>query len=232
MSNKPSLERPAPLLRTTAIDRRSMLLGTVTGLGALTVGGAALLRSGPALAAPQIGQPAPAFDATDTNGTARDLAGLKGKVVVLEWTNHDCPFVRKHYNSANIPNLQKEVTATGAVWLSVISSAPGEQGYVDAAAANELTTSRDAAPTGIILDPEGTIGRAYNAQTTPHMYVIDAEGVLRYMGGIDSIASTRIEDLEKAEPLFRNAFLAVSEGKPVQQAVTRPYGCNVKYPGV
>lgn len=225
MNNKPSLLPPM------TIDRRSMLVGAAAGFGALAAGGAALLRSGPALAAPQVGQPAPALSATDTTGVTRDLESLKGKIVVLEWTNHDCPFVRKHYNSASIPNLQKEVTAAGAIWLSVISSAPGEQGHVDAAQANELTTSRNAAPTGIILDPEGTIGRAYTAQTTPHMYVIDAEGVLRYQGGIDSIASTRIEDIEKAQPYFRNAFLAVSEGKPVPQAVTRPYGCTVKYSG-
>lgn len=224
MTNKPSL-----LNRT--IDRRSILLGTAAGIGALTVGGAALLHSRPAFAAPQVGQPAPAFSATDTNGVAHDLADLKGKIVVLEWTNHDCPFVRKHYNSANIPNLQKEVTDAGAVWLSVISSAPGEQGHVDAARANELTASRNAAPTGVIIDQGGTIGRAYTAQVTPHLYVIDAEGVLRYQGGIDSIASTKVEDIGKAQPYFRDAFRAVSAGNAVQQAVTRPYGCVIKYSG-
>lgn len=215
--------------RGPALDRRGVLLGVATGFGALALGGTALLRATPALAAPQVGQPAPAFSATDTNGVARDLASLKGKVVVLEWTNADCPFVRKHYGATNMQKLQKEATAAGAVWLSVISSAPGEQGHVDAARANELTASRGAAPTGIILDPDGTIGRAYVAQTTPHMYIIDQQGVLRYMGGIDSIASTQVADIGKAQPYFREAFLAVSQGQPVKNAVTRPYGCTVKY---
>jgi len=214
--------------RASAIDRRAALIGATTGVGALLAGGA-LLRSGPALAAPPVGQPAPAFSATDTKGVARDLASLKGKVVVLEWTNAECPFVAKHYNSANMQTLQKEATAAGAIWLSVISSAPGEQGYVEASTANALTVSRDAAPTGVILDPSGKIGHAYGAQTTPHMYVIDAQGVLRYVGGIDSIASTQIADVAKAQPLFREAFLAVSQGRSVKNAVTRPYGCSVKY---
>lgn len=213
----------------TGPDRRQVLRRIAGGLGAAAVGGAGLLRSTAAWAAPQIGQPAPSFSAVDTHGTTQDLAALKGKVVVLEWTNADCPFVRKHYQSTNMQSLQKQATQAGAVWLSVISSAPGEQGHVDAAAANALTASRNAAPSGVILDPQGTIGRAYNAQTTPHMYVIDTEGVLRYMGGIDSIPSTQLADIGKAQPYFRDAFLAVSEGKPVQQAVTRPYGCNVKY---
>jgi len=211
------------------MDRRSMLRGVAAGAGVLAVGGVALLRASPAFAAPQIGQSAPGFSTTDTNGVARDLSALKGKIVVLEWTNADCPFVRKHYNSANMQKLQKEAIGAGAVWLSVISSAPGEQGHVDAAKANELTKSRDAAPTGVILDPQGTIGRTYGAQTTPHMYIIDTDGVLRYMGGIDSIASTDVADIAKAQPYFHDAFLAVSQGKPVAQAVTRPYGCNVKY---
>ena len=216
---------------TPAIDRRRLLLGASAGLGALAAGGTALLRSGPALAAPRIGQPAPAFSATDTNGVVRNLADLKGKVVVLEWTNADCPYVGKHYRAGNMQKLQKEATGAGAVWLSVISSAPGEQGHVDPAGANGLTASRNAAPSGIILDPDGKIGRAYSAQVTPHMYVIDAEGVLRYMGGIDSIASTQIADIDKAQPYLRNAVLAVSQGKPVQQTVTRPYGCTIKYVG-
>lgn len=223
LAHPPASVRPGP-----ALDRRRLLLGATAGLGALAVGGAAL-RGTPALAAPQVGQPAPAFSATDTNGTVRDLSALKGKIVVLEWTNADCPFVRKHYGATNMQRLQKEATAAGAVWLSVISSAPGEQGNVTAAEANALTASRGAAPSGVILDADGRIGRAYGAQTTPHMYIIDQQGVLRYMGGIDSIATTQVADIGKAQPYFRDAFVAVSQGQPVKNAVTRPYGCSVKY---
>jgi cytochrome oxidase Cu insertion factor (SCO1/SenC/PrrC family) len=209
------------------IDRREALVGATAGVGVLMAGGA-LLRSGPALAA-AVGQPAPSFSATDTKGVLRDLASLQGKVVVLEWTNAECPFVGKHYDSANMQKLQKEATAAAAIWLSIISSAPGEQGYVEVSTANALTVSRDASPTGVILDPDGKIGHAYGAQTTPHMYIIDAQGVLRYVGGIDSIPSTQVADVPKAQPLFWEAFLAVSQGRPVKNPVTRPYGCSVKY---
>lgn len=192
---------------------------------------AALAFAAPAQAAPAIGQPAPEFSVVDTSGTPRKLSDLKGKVVVLEWTNADCPFVGKHYGAANMQALQKQAAAEGVVWLSVISSAPGEQGHVDAAEANRLTRSRDAAPAGVLLDPEGRLGRAYGAVTTPHMYVIDGQGVLRYMGGIDSIPSTNAADVQKADPLFRTAMQAVVQGQPVAQPVTRPYGCSVKYKG-
>jgi peroxiredoxin len=221
--NSSSIRPLAPV-----IDRREALIGGTAGLGVLLSGGA-LLSGGPAFAAAQVGQNAPSFSATDTKGVARDLAALEGKIVVLEWTNAECPFVAKHYNSANMQKLQKEATAAGAIWLSIISSAPGEQGYVQASTANALTVARDAAPTGVILDPDGKIGHAYGAQTTPHMYIIDAHGVLRYVGGIDSIPSTQVADVAKAQPYFREAFLAVNEGRPVKNAVTRPYGCSVKY---
>lgn len=198
----------------------------------LILGGVSLLALGlplPALAAPQVGSPAPEFAVVDTKGTMRRLSDLRGKVVVLEWTNADCPFTVKHYKSANMQKLQKQATGEGVVWLSVISSAPGEQGYVDPAEANRLTASRDAAPTGVLLDPEGKLGRLYGAVTTPHMYVIDASGVLRYMGGIDSIASTNVVDVDKAMPLFRDAMQAVVTGQQVANPVTRPYGCSIKY---
>lgn len=227
--NRPAFDRSAMAARDRMISRRHMLIGGLGGVGALAIAGPTLLTTTPAFAAPRTGQAAPAFSIADTKGATQSLAALKGKVVVLEWTNADCPFVRKHYGASNMQKLQKQVSQANAVWLSVISSAPGEQGHVDAAKANDLTTSRDAAPTAVLLDPDGKLGRSYAAQTTPHMYIIDAEGVLRYMGGIDSIASTQAADIEKAQPLFRDAFLAVSQGKPVQQAVTRAYGCNVKY---
>lgn len=204
-----------------AFSRRAMLRTTISAA-------ALLCAAVPAMAAPAIGQAAPAFTAVDSKGKQHNLADFKGKVVVLEWTNHDCPYVRKHYQ-ANMQSLQKQAQQAGVVWLSVISSAPGEQGFVDGKKADELTASRNAAPTAVLLDPQGTIGKAYDARTTPHMYVIDAKGVLRYSGGIDSIASSKVEDLQKASPLFKTAMEAVVKGETVAQAVTRPYGCNVKY---
>ena len=185
----------------------------------------------PSLAAdgPRIGQPAPDFTGTDSNGAQLRLADLKGKVVVLEWTNADCPFTKKHYDSANMQNLQREAASAGVVWLSVISSAPGEQGYVTPTEANKLTANRKAAPTGVLLDPEGRLGHAYGAMTTPHMFVIDTQGVLRYAGGIDSLGTTSAADIPKAVPYFRNALLSVEKGEAVAQPQTRPYGCSVKY---
>ena len=183
----------------------------------------------PALAAPTVGQPAPAFTAVDSKGQQHKLADLKGKVVVLEWTNNECPYVKKHYGASNMQNLQKQAKGAGVVWLSVVSSAPGEQGHVTGAKADELTASRNAQPSAVLLDPQGEIGRAYDARTTPHMYVIDAKGILRYAGGIDSIASTRPADIEKADPWFKTALESVLKGENVAQATTRPYGCAVKY---
>jgi peroxiredoxin len=172
---------------------------------------------------------APDFALPDQDGTMRRLADLRGKVVVLEWTNHDCPYVRKFYGSGAMQGLQREAQAKGVVWLSVASSPVGEQGHVTAEEARQLTASRNAAPTAVLLDPKSQASRAYEAKTTPHMFVIGPDGTIRYMGGIDSIRSTKAEDIAKAEPYARNAFLAVSEGRPVAQAVTQPYGCTVKY---
>ncbi|MFN9164011.1 MAG: thioredoxin family protein [Alphaproteobacteria bacterium] len=183
-----------------------------------------------AIAAPEIGKPAPAFTAVDSNGKSHALADFKGKTVILEWTNDGCPYVKKHYNAGNMQKIQKDLTADGAVWLSVISSAPGKQGHVDGKGANDLTKSRNAAPTAVLLDPKGTIGRAYEAQTTPHMYVIDGKGVLRYMGAIDDKPSTDVASIPGARNYVRDAVAAVKAGKPVEVAATDPYGCSVKYP--
>ena len=193
--------------------------------------GAILMPLAPrlALAAPAIDAAAPDFSAPDQDGQTRSLADYRGKVVVLEWTNHDCPFVKKHYGSSNMQALQREAAAKGIVWLSIVSSPPGEQGHVTPDQAKTLTSERGAAPAAVLLDPQSRIARAYAATTTPHMYVIDGQGVLRYMGGIDSIASNRAEDVAKAEPLAKNAMLAVAEGRPVAQPVTRNYGCAIKY---
>jgi len=178
----------------------------------------------------QIGQPAPDFTATDSKGTAVSLSQYRGKIVVLEWTNADCPYTRKHYTSGNMQSVQGLAQTNGVVWLSVISSAPGKQGYVNGSGADALTRSRGAVPTAVLLDPTGTVGRLYGAKTTPHMFVIDKNGALQYMGGIDSIATADVSDIPHAEPYLKEAMLAVVQGRPVPHAVTTPYGCSIKYP--
>lgn len=191
---------------------------------------ALVFASSLAMAEPIINKPAPAFSGKAADGSTINLADLKGKTVVLEWTNHDCPYVKKHYDqSSNIPALQKDATGKEVVWLQVISSAPGQQGNVDGATAISLNEKRGAAPTNTILDPEGTIGKLYNAKTTPHMFVINAEGTLVYKGGIDSIKTTNPADIPKAIPYVKEALEALSAGKEIPNPSTAPYGCSVKY---
>ena len=177
----------------------------------------------------QIGQPAPEFTATDSRGNSLTLSQYRGKTVVLEWTNADCPYTRKHYTSGNMQGIQALAQKNGVVWLTVISSAPGKQGYVNGPAADALTQSRGAVPTAVVLDSSVTVGRLYGAKTTPHMFVIDKNGALQYMGGIDSIATADVSDIAQAEPYLKEAMLEVVQGKPVAHAVTRPYGCSIKY---
>jgi len=172
---------------------------------------------------------APAFSGVGADGKTINLAAYRGKTVVLEWTNHDCPFVKKHYDSGNIQALQKEATGQGVVWLQVISSAPGQQGHVDGATALKLNQQRGAVPTGTVLDPQGTIGRLYGAQTSPHLYIVNAQGNLVYKGGIDSIPSSKKEDIAKAQNYVRLALADVAAGRKVAQASTQPYGCSIKY---
>ncbi|NEV61149.1 thioredoxin family protein [Thiorhodococcus minor] len=188
-----------------------------------------LLLTGSALAKPEVGAPAPAFTGTDTSGQSWRLADLHGKTVVLEWTNHDCPYVRKHYGSGNMQALQREAAGNGVLWLSVISSAPGKQGYVSPAEADALTRQRDASPTAVLLDPEGTMGRAYGAQTTPHLFVIDGSGTLVYMGGIDDRPTTDPADIAGATNYVRAALADLAAGESLGTPVARPYGCSVKY---
>ncbi|MCQ4165979.1 thioredoxin family protein [Tahibacter harae] len=192
---------------------------------------AALLSTAalPALAKVEVGQPAPAFSLADSNGKTRTLEEFKGKTVVLEWTNAECPFVKKHYGSGNMQAQQKEATAAGVVWLSINSGAPGKQGAVDGAGANAIVKTGNAAPTAYLLDPEGATGKAYGAKTTPHMYVIDGQGVLRYMGGIDSIQSADAADIPKATQYVKQALAELGSGKAVSVPVSQPYGCSVKY---
>jgi peroxiredoxin len=187
------------------------------------------LFSGALPAAPVVGKPAPAFSGVDTSGRTWSLAGLHGKPVILEWTNHDCPYVRKHYGSGNMQALQKEAVKAGYVWLTVVSSAPGKQGHVTPAEADRLTTLRGAAPTAVLLDETGEIGGAYLAQTTPHMFVIGKDGTLLYMGGIDDRPTSNPADIAGATNYVRAAMADIAAGRPVAQPVTRPYGCSVKY---
>lgn len=182
-----------------------------------------------ALAAADLDKPAPEFSAKGADGQTIDLNAYRGKTVVLEWTNADCPFVKKHYESNNIQKLQEEAAAHGVVWLQVISSAPGAQGYVDGPTAIKLNQFRDAKPAGVVLDADGKIGKAYGAQTTPHLYIIDAKGQLVYKGGIDSIPSADKGDISKADNYVRTALGEIAAGKKISNPSTKPYGCSVKY---
>jgi peroxiredoxin len=190
---------------------------------------AALAASAPAVAQAVLGQPAPAFTLADGNGNSRSLADYAGKVIVLEWWNYECPFVGKHYGSGNMQRLQKEWTAKGVVWLTISSSAPGKQGFVDGARAVALMKEKQGAPTAVLLDHDGKVGRAYGAKTTPHMYVIDARGVLVYVGGIDDKPSTDTADVATARNYVAGALAEVTAGKAVTTATSPPYGCSVKY---
>ncbi len=177
-----------------------------------------------------IGQPAPAFELQSAMGETISLADFRGKTVILEWTNHDCPFVQKHYDSGNMQSLQQQYAAQDVVWLSIISSAPGKQGHVDSATAQQLTRSRQAAPAHVLFDPEGVVGRAYGAKTTPHMYIIEGDDQrLRYQGAIDSIRSANPADIAKADNYVKTAMAALAQGRQPDPASTRPYGCSVKY---
>ncbi len=183
----------------------------------------------PAFASPEVGKEAPAFTARTADGKTIDLKSLRGKIVVLEWTNHECPYVRMHYNANNMQATQKDATGQGVVWLQIISSPPGKQGFVEGLEAIKVNADRKAAPTNTILDPDGEVGRLYAAQTTPHMYVIDAKGTLVYKGGIDSIPSSRPDTLPKAVNYVRETLAALAANKPVPNPSTRPYGCTIHY---
>ena len=175
------------------------------------------------------GTQAPDFKGTDSNGNTHTLSQYRGKWIVLEWANQGCPYDGKHYRSGNMEALQREWTAKGVIWLSVISSAPGEQGYVTAAQENDYLKKMKAAPTAALLDPNGTIGHLYQAKTTPHMFVIDPTGKLVYQGAIDDKPTTDQADIKTARNYLNEALNAAMAGKPVPTATTRPYGCSVKY---
>jgi hypothetical protein len=181
------------------------------------------------LAAPaaETGKPAPAFELPDVKGAKVSLAALRGKVVVIEWINFDCPFVKKHYVGGNMPSMQVSAAQKGAVWLSVSTFAPGKGMGAQALAARAAKEGGKAAH--VLMDEGGAVGRAYGAKTTPHMFIIGTDGTLLYDGAIDSVKSVDAADVAKAEKLFANALEAVLSGKAVANAKNAPYGCSVKY---
>jgi hypothetical protein len=209
----------------SAFNRKLFRFPVVFAL--LLLAGVATL--GTAAAEPSIGEPAPDFTAIDSTGRTHRLSAYRGKRVILEWTNHDCPFVGKHYRSGNMQRTQKAATEDGAVWLSVISSAPGLQGHVSGAEADTLTRNRNAYPTAVLLDPSGKVGRLYRARVTPHIFIVDKDGRLAYKGAIDSIPSWDEDDIPMATNYVGQALDQLKAGQPVKPTITRPYGCSVKY---
>jgi peroxiredoxin len=175
------------------------------------------------------GMPAPTFSAPDINGRTVSLADYAGKIVILEWTNDGCPFVGKHYDSGNMPALQRKYTGEGDVWLTIASSAPGEEGYVTPAEAKADLARWRAVPSDFLLDPNGVVGRLYDARSTPHMVVIDRSGRVAYMGAIDNTPSTRLADVKTAKNYLVAALDEISAGRPVTVAATQAYGCSIKY---
>ena len=177
----------------------------------------------------RVGEPAPNFTAADSNGKTHTLSSYRGKFVVLEWHNQGCPYTKKHYDSGNMERLQKEWTQKGVVWFTVISSAPGTQGYVTAQQENEYMQRMHAAPTAALLDPTGDLGHLYDAKTTPHMFIINPDGVLIYDGAIDDKPTPDEADIATSRNYVSLALTEAMSGKPVDTPTSRPYGCSVKY---
>ena len=195
----------------------------------LIASAAALFASGAAQAATTVGQPAPDFTLKDATGKTVKLSDFKGRHVVLEWTNPGCPFVRKHYDSGNMPATQKDATGKNVVWLTVNSTEKASSDYLEPARLTAWLTERKSQPTAVLMDEEGTVGKSYGARTTPHMYIVNPQGVLVYAGGIDSIPSARAADIEKATNYVKTGLSEALAGKPVSAATTQPYGCSIKY---
>jgi peroxiredoxin len=197
--------------------KKSILLGLVVSIFALSAHAA------------KVGEMAPEFELKNANGKTVKLSDFKGKHVVLEWLNHDCPYVKKHYDSGNMQELQKKITADGTVWLSIISSAPGKQGYLQGGEVARITKDKKASPTDVLVDSAGKVGKAYDAKTTPHMYVIDPTGKLVYAGAIDDKPTTDVKDVKGATNYVTAALDALKKNEPVKTSVTKAYGCSVKY---
>lgn len=199
---------------------KRLAMGMVVGM---------LLASAVSVLALESGQPAPDFSLQDINGKPVSLAKLRDKVVVLEWINHGCPFVKKHYDSGNMQALQKEFTAKGVQWLSICSSAEGKQGHMKAVEWRKVAKEKGGAATAILLDDWGKVGTLYGAKTTPHMFIIDPKGILIYQGAIDDTPSADPADVKGAVNYVRSALEEALAGKPVSTSTTKPYGCGVKY---
>ena len=183
----------------------------------------------PASAAPVVGKPAPNFKAADVNGKPVTLSQFRGKTVVLEWNNPECPFVKKHYDSGNMQKTQAAAARDGVVWLTINSSAPGKQGHMSGAEAKAFVAKAGAKPAAYLLDPRGVVGKAYEAKTTPHMYVVNKAGTLVYVGGIDDKPTKSAADIKDARNHVLAALAEVKAGQGVSVATSRPYGCAVKY---
>jgi peroxiredoxin len=210
----------------TKLSKRNLIIGSA----ALAVAaGAGFTFMGSAEASVATGAQAPAFSVRDASGATRTLTEFRGRTIILEWTNNACPYVRKHYDAGAMQALQREATADGAVWLQVISSAPGEQGHLDGPGALARVRADNAAPTAALLDPTGVMGRAYGARNTPQMFIIGPDGRVLYQGAIDDRPSARPQSLEGANNYVRAALADLEAGRPVRVAETTPYGCTVKY---
>jgi hypothetical protein len=190
---------------------------------------AALLIAGPAQATAMVGQAAPDFTLKDASGKTVKLSDFKGKHVVLEWTNPGCPFVRKHYNSGNMPGTQKEAMGKGVVWLAINSTETASSDYLEPAKLVAWMKERQSTPSATLMDESGATGKAYGARTTPHMYIVNPQGQLIYAGGIDSIPSSRADDIAKATNYVKVGLNEALAGKPLTAATTQPYGCTIKY---
>jgi hypothetical protein len=190
---------------------------------------AVAVLAAPAAAAPVVGQPAPNFKLADTNGKPVTLADFRGKTVVLEWSNPECPFVKKHYSSGNMQKAQAAAARDGVVWLTINSSAPGKQGHVNGGQAKSFVAKAGARPAAYLLDPRGVVGKVYAAKTTPHMYIVNKAGTLVYAGGIDDKPTPNPADVNGARNHVLAALSELKAGKPVSVATSRPYGCSVKY---
>ena len=188
-----------------------------------------LLGTGLSLSAATVGEEAPEFTLTDSNGNEHSLSDFEGEFVILEWVNHECPFVVKFYEPGKMQELQETYTEKGAIWLKINSSAEGKQGHMTPEQANEIAEEKGVNATATLLDHDGEVGRLYGARVTPHMYIINPEGVLIYNGAIDSIRSTNSDDIEEAENYVVSALTAAMAGEEVENPVTQAYGCTVKY---
>ncbi len=193
------------------------------------INGLLLLLISMPLWANKAGVMAPDFTLVDTHGNSHSLSDFRGKTVILEWTNHECPYVKKHYGSGNMQKLQADATADGIIWLSILSSAPGKQGHTSAEEANEVIKQQGAKATARLLDYDGTVGRLYDAKTTPEMFVIDAQGMIQYDGAIDDQPSFNPKSLEGANNYVTAALTSMANGTEIAMTSSTPYGCSVKY---